>query len=102
MNEIQPLRNLRIPSVDQVLRTAAGSVATARVGRTATVDASRRAWAHLGEARQADPALPCEADGVAAEAMAVLEAEQRPSVRRVFNLTGTILHTNLGRAVLPE
>ncbi len=44
---------------------------------------------------------PAEATLIA-EVGAGVTAKMRPKLRPVFNLTGTVLHTNLGRATLPE
>jgi L-seryl-tRNA(Ser) seleniumtransferase len=87
----------RLPSVDLVLRGAAGAALVARYGRTLALDAVRAALA----AHRSGGAAASLAD-VTAEAGAALAALTRPSQRRVFNLTGTVLHTNLGRAPLPE
>jgi L-seryl-tRNA(Ser) seleniumtransferase len=100
MNESPPLS--RLPSVDVILRSKTGSVAVARYGHAATVNAVRRV---LDDVRQAVRAGAIDRPGgeaIAKEALDLLEREHAPSVRRVFNLTGTVLHTNLGRAVLPE
>jgi L-seryl-tRNA(Ser) seleniumtransferase len=101
MNESPPMSQ-RLPSVDAILHTKAGAVAVARYGHGATVNAVRKVLNAVRQAIRATGVSAPDKDTVAAQALEALEREDAPSVRRVFNLTGTVLHTNLGRAVLPE
>jgi L-seryl-tRNA(Ser) seleniumtransferase len=94
-----PTMDLRqLPSVDAVLRTETATAAISRHGRSSVVTAIRGA---LAAARQTQT-VAIEAEDIAAQARDDLEAEAVPRLRPVFNLTGTVLHTNLGRALLAE
>ncbi|MGO4402806.1 L-seryl-tRNA(Sec) selenium transferase [Bosea sp. RAF48] len=89
----------RPPSVDTVLRSAGGELAIARHGRAATTGATRLVLEQLREGGH--PSAP-SVEQVGSMALDWLEDRGRPSQRPVINLTGTVLHTNLGRALLAE
>ncbi|WMT72058.1 L-seryl-tRNA(Sec) selenium transferase [Bradyrhizobium sp. Ash2021] len=77
------------------------ALAVERFGRRAVVSAVQQAVAEIRENPQADnPGL--NAGDFAAIATCRLEALSLPKLKPVFNLTGVVLHTNLGRAVLAE
>ena len=86
----------RLPAVDRVLAWPALLDLAAEHGRTRVLDAVRAELA----ARRAAGKLPDEAT-LQAAIQARVQAAVLPHLRRVFNLTGTVLHTNLGRAPLP-
>jgi L-seryl-tRNA(Ser) seleniumtransferase len=93
----------RPPSVDIVLRTSTGKIAIAHYGHQATANAVRATLASVRDAVQSGvPVFDGQPDTIAAHALSLLERNAAPSLRPVFNLTGTILHTNLGRARLPD
>ncbi|SFS81049.1 L-seryl-tRNA(Sec) selenium transferase [Methylobacterium sp. yr668] len=87
----------RIPAVERLVG-GASAAELETYGRTAFTDAIR---AVLAEIRAGGGPVP-DAESIRAAASARLAAERRPSLRPVFNLTGTVLHTNLGRALLPR
>jgi len=90
-------RKLRdLPAVHEVLDGLGAAVAG--FPRTLVVAEIRRA---IEDARRevlagADNGLP-----IAARVTIALDALDRPSLRRVINATGVVVHTNLGRAPLP-
>jgi L-seryl-tRNA(Ser) seleniumtransferase len=90
------------PSVDRVARAAPVQPLFESYGRTAVIDAIR-AVLESYRVRMAEPdyQAPGEAE-IAAQVASRLQKRSTFALRRVFNLTGTVLHTNLGRALLSE
>ncbi|MGO9701830.1 MAG: L-seryl-tRNA(Sec) selenium transferase [Xanthobacteraceae bacterium] len=91
-----------LPSVDDVLKTDAAIRAVADFGRQAAIAAVRQALETMRAALRAEKAQSSDPDAVANAALAILAADARSKVRPVFNLTGTVLHTNLGRALIAD
>jgi L-seryl-tRNA(Ser) seleniumtransferase len=93
----------RLPSVDSLLAQPDIAGLKERYGHTAVVAALRAELAAWREALKAHPALEqLDTARLVADCRKRLEADFAPSLRPVFNLTGTVLHTNLGRALLAE
>ena len=93
-----------IPSVDRVLKLAAVEALIAQHGRAPVLAAVREALAELrtGVSRHGEAALDgAQPERIVQRLAARLSQAAAPSLRTVFNLSGTILHTNLGRSLLP-
>ncbi len=89
------------PSVESVCQTPQGQLSIARYGQNATTGAVRHVLAALRDNINFETGQH-DATDVADAAFARLLQLDVPTLRPVFNLTGTVLHTNLGRAILPE
>ena len=87
-----------LPAVDALLRHAGASPLIEAYGRAPVTQAIRDVLRQLRNERNAG----LGADGILHRVAAHLREAARPTLRPVFNLTGTVLHTNLGRALLPE
>jgi L-seryl-tRNA(Ser) seleniumtransferase len=91
-----------LPSVSAVLNTSAAVTLIERYGQKASTNAIRATIEVARAALQKGGSAVPSAEYLALGSRARLEREDRSSSRPLFNLTGTVLHTNLGRAVLAE
>jgi L-seryl-tRNA(Ser) seleniumtransferase len=101
---------IRLPAVHLVLSDAGCQPLIGQYGRTQVTDAARALLADLRTQLLAARQDGATGSGVPATDLPALlaqldlrlQAANRSNLRAVFNLTGTVLHTNLGRALLPD
>ncbi len=93
-----------LPALDRLLRHESVRALVGLHGHTLVTDSARAllaAWRERALAGALDKA-ETGLDALAAEVRRRVDAKLAPRMRRVLNLTGTVIHTNLGRAVLAE
>jgi L-seryl-tRNA(Ser) seleniumtransferase len=91
-----------LPSLDRLLGSTAVAGLIAAHGRSRVTEALRAAL-EAERARLAAPGAATYDEARFLHACAgALHSSAAPSLKPVFNLTGTVLHTNLGRAVMPQ
>jgi L-seryl-tRNA(Ser) seleniumtransferase len=91
----------QLPSVDRLLGVAALAPLIDTHGRAVVTALIRDVLSAARDALKGGASLPDEA-ALIARVGAGVTAKTQAKLRPVFNLTGTVLHTNLGRAPLPE
>src|SRR3954454_6074985 len=93
-----------IPSIEQLRQREAMRALETRYGRHALIDALRAETAalrqRLGSGEIAAVTIADAVDEIERGVESRLRAAMRPSLVRVLNATGVIVHTNLGRAPL--
>jgi len=99
----------KMPAVERVIASPLAQPLIAQYGRTQVLDAIRATqdtWRRDAQAG-AFVRAPGHSEPFALERLLEATGQRlaeraRSRLRPVFNLTGTVLHTNLGRALLPE
>ena len=104
MSPTPELSPAHIPSLDRLLRSPEFQPLLSQFGHTRLSQSARGHLQALREAVLRGSLSPqdLEPAQLAKALQAQLQEESRLQLRPVFNLTGTVLHTNLGRALLPE
>lgn len=92
----------QLPAIDKLLRDASFSTLLHHFGHTQVVNTLREMLEVAREHIRTQEILPPWNNDWAAHAQLQLESGQRSALLPVFNLTGTVLHTNLGRALQAE
>ena len=91
-----------LPSVDRLLSSSPVQNLVALFGRQAVVNTLRDVLAKARQQIRENSNTIQDELSIVSACEKQLNVTQRSSIYAMFNLTGTVLHTNLGRALLPD
>lgn len=91
-----------LPQVEEMLQSPEIKALGSLLPRTLLADCVREAIESARRAILADALREVDVRAIADDACACALANLKPSLKRVVNATGIILHTNLGRSVLAD
>lgn len=92
----------QLPAIDRLLRDPAVEPMVAKYGQTLISELLRQMQAQAREVIKTRQQLPDWCQDWPQALLTRLNQQQRPALQPVFNLSGTVLHTNLGRALLAQ
>jgi L-seryl-tRNA(Ser) seleniumtransferase len=99
----------RLPSVDKILNNGSLQDVVKRLGHVAVRDCARQVVDQLRREAAAEQASSRSLllqdsvlDSICLRVRRSLDADGVGPMRQVLNLSGTVVHTNLGRSILPE
>ena len=97
----------RLPSIDELLVHCLNEQSLAPYGKTAITEALRQSTALFRQqlvegSSELRITRETASDQIIQHARSILQEQFATSLQAVVNLTGTVLHTNLGRAPMPQ
>jgi L-seryl-tRNA(Ser) seleniumtransferase len=92
----------QLPSIDRLLNSLAAEAMVAEYGRDEVKRSARQNLALLRDSIRRGEVVDSSVDAICLGIRCAIETDARRGMRRVINLSGTLLHTNLGRALLPQ
>ncbi|MEC9248007.1 MAG: L-seryl-tRNA(Sec) selenium transferase [Pseudomonadota bacterium] len=91
----------KIPSVDDLSRSKIGRNLVERFGHQLFVSTAREFLEEFKK-QMVQGGIGSEIEKILPEIDRIMKSRMTPKMRNVLNLTGTVLHTNLGRSVLSK
>ena len=92
----------RIPSMDKLLSQTWIAEYESEIGRETVKAIISAILAEYRKKIQDKPDLAFDTDSIIREAKKRIAVKAKPTLRRVVNATGVVLHTNLGRSLLAD